>query len=44
MEKAFPILLITLNLCAAIVYLYHGDIRHAIYWGSAGVLTASITF
>lgn len=42
--KLFPILLIILDLCAATVYLWHGDIRHFIYWVAATTLTATVTF
>jgi len=44
MTKLFPTILITLDLLAAIVYLYNGDARHTIYWTAADVLTASITY
>jgi len=44
MEKAFPIALIILDFCAAIVYGFAGDVRHAVYWLSAGVLTLCVTF
>lgn len=42
--KLFPIALIVLDLCAAGVYLLHGDIRHTIYWTAAATLTATVTF
>ena len=42
--KLFPTLLMLLDLAAACVYLAAGDIRHAIYWLAAAVLTASITY
>jgi hypothetical protein len=42
--KIFPIIMMVLNLMAAISYLVKGDIRHTIYWVAACVLTASITF
>ncbi len=44
MEKLFPTILIILDFCAAIVYAYQGDIRHSIYWASAGVLTICVTY
>lgn len=44
MEKAFPITLIALDICAAIVYGWQGDVRHAVYWFSAAVLTICVTF
>lgn len=42
--KLFPILLIILDLCAAGMYLLHGDIRHTIYWVAAATLTVTVTF
>lgn len=44
MVKIFPIMLIVLDLCAAGVYASQGDWRRLIYWVSAAVLTASVTF
>jgi len=44
MEKIFPIVLIVLDVCAAGVYACIGDVRHAVYWLSAAVLTATVTF
>lgn len=41
--KLFPFVLITLDLAAALVYLFHQDIRHAIYWLAAAVLTITVT-
>lgn len=40
----FPTLLIALDVCAALVYWHDGDVRKVIYWLSAAVLTASVTF
>lgn len=37
-EKLFPTILIVLDLCAAVVSFYHGDVRRGIYWISAGYL------
>ena len=42
--KIFPIILITLDLAAAMVYLWYGDIKHTIYWFAAATLTATVTF
>lgn len=39
-----PILMIVISVCAAVVYLFTGDIRRAIYWTAAAVITASVTF
>jgi len=44
MEKIFPLVLIVLDLLAACVYGWQGDVRHAVYWLSAGVLTVCVTF
>ena len=43
MTKLFPIILAILDLCAALVYLYTRDFRHAIYWLAAAVLTITVT-
>lgn len=40
----FPIILIILDLCAAIVYAGGGDIKKAIYWIAAAVLNICVTF
>jgi hypothetical protein len=42
--KIFPVILITLDVAAAIVYGYHGDVKHTIYWLAAATLTATVTF
>lgn len=39
-----PSILIIIDICAAGVYLYHGDVRKAIYWIAAAVLTAAVTY
>ena len=46
MNKAliFPTILIVLDVFAAVVYGFYGDIRHTIYWISAAVLTACVTY
>jgi len=44
MKLLFPTILIILDLFASGVYLYYGDYRMAIYWFSASVLTASVTY
>ena len=44
MEKLFPLVLIVLDVLAACVYGWQGDVRHAVYWLSAGVLTVCVTF
>jgi len=44
MQKLFPIILIVLDILASGVYASQGDIRRAIYWIAAAVLTATVTF
>lgn len=45
MNKIFPTILIALDVCAALMYLFHsGDWRHFIYWTAAATLTATVTF
>mgnify|MGYP003427438086 FL=1 len=43
-EKLFPTILIVLDVCASLVYLSKGDLRHCVYWTSAAVLTATVTY
>ena len=40
----FPATLAILDFSAAAVYLYHGDIRHTLYWSAAAILTITVTF
>lgn len=42
--KLFPIVLIVLDVAAAVVYASHADVRHAIYWLAAAILTTTVTF
>ena len=42
--KIFPIILIALDVGAAIVYACCGDWRHMTYWLAAATLTATVTF
>jgi hypothetical protein len=42
--RIFPAALIALNLCAAIAYGLSSDIRRAVYWLAAAILTATVTF
>lgn len=44
MTKTFPIILIGLDIGAAVVYLSFGDWKHAIYWLAAATLSATVTF
>ena len=40
----FPLVLITLDLCAGVVYLANGDVRKFVYWIAAAVLNIAVTF
>jgi len=42
--QLFPTLLILLDLAAAIVWALDHDVRKTVYWTSAAVLTAAVTF
>jgi len=42
--KVFPVLLIALDVAAAVVYATCGDWRRFIYWLAAATLTATVTF
>jgi hypothetical protein len=42
--KTFPTMLMILDVLASVCYLCDGDIRRFIYWLSAAILTASVTF
>lgn len=42
--KLFPTILIALDVCSALVYLSGGDLRRFVYWTSAAVLTATVTY
>lgn len=44
MNNLFPVLLIFIDMCASIVYLCYGDLKHSVYWLSAAVLTICVTF
>lgn len=43
-QYIFPILLIVLDVGAAIVYAADGDWKKTIYWLAAAVLNAAVTF
>ena len=43
-EYIFPLILILLDVCAAIAYGAGGDWKKAIYWLAAAVLNAAVTF
>ena len=40
----FPVALIVLDIGAAIVYGFNGDIRKVVYWIAAAVLNITVTF
>ena len=40
----FPILMIALDVGAAGVYLFNGDIKKTVYWIAAAVLNVCVTF
>lgn len=40
----FPVMLIILDVGAAVVYLFNGDVKKAIYWAAAAVLNVCVTF
>jgi hypothetical protein len=42
--KAFAVLLIVLQVGAAIAYAVKRDLRHSIYWFAAALINASVTF
>jgi len=44
MEKAFPTILIILDIAAALMYVPAGDWRHIGYWLCAAALTFFITY
>lgn len=43
-EYIFPLLLILLDLGAAVIYAVHKDYKKAVYWIAAAVLNVTITF
>ena len=42
--KLFPTILIALDVCASLVYLFEGDLRHFVYWTACAVLTTPVTY
>lgn len=44
MEKVFPTVLMVLDFLAAVPYAFKGDVKMAVYWISAGVLTLAVTW
>ena len=43
-DKLFPTILIVLDVCASLVYLSKGDLRHFVYWTACAVLTTTVTY
>ena len=43
-EQDFPLILILLDIAAAVVAFIHKDYRKAVYWGAAAVLNIAVTF
>lgn len=43
-KYVFPILMIALDVGAAGVYLFNGDIKKTVYWIAAAVLNVCVTF
>jgi len=43
-EKIFPTILILLDVLSGVIYLCNYDVRKFIYWISAAVLTAAVTY
>ena len=44
MEKVFHTILMALDFIAAIPYAIKGDVRHAVYWVEAWILTLTVTW
>ena len=42
--RIFPTILMSLDFIAAIPYAVSGDVRHAVYWVAAGILTLTVTW
>jgi len=43
-SQYLPTLLIVINIASAVMYGMESDIKHAVYWSSAALLTWSITW
>jgi len=43
-EQILPTILIVIDIGAAIAYAMNGDLRKCVYWISAAVLTACVTY
>ena len=42
--QVFPAILMGLDAAASAVYAFEGDVRRAVYWFAAAVLTWTVTF
>lgn len=42
--QILPVALIAIDVAAAVVYGFDGDVRRGVYWVAAAILTASVTF
>lgn len=42
--RELPTILIVIDFISAIPYAIRGDVRHAVYWVAAGVLTWTVTW
>lgn len=42
--QILPAVLMAIDIGAALVYAFHSDWRHAVYWLAAATLTATVTF
>ena len=43
-QYIFPLLLIALDIGAAVIYGFSGDLRKVVYWIAAAVLNVTVTF
>jgi hypothetical protein len=43
-ERIFPVVMLLASIGASLGYLYVADMRRAIYWAAAAVITAAVTF
>lgn len=43
MTKVLPLITLALSAGASAVYAFHGDVRQAVYWAAATVITGSVT-
>ena len=43
-DKLLPCAIIAISVGAAIVYGFHGDWRHTLYWIAGAAITVAVTF